>query len=474
MKPLKRLGMAIPTALFMALLVYFLSTILTWTAQMNQRFTSGEAERAFHSFVTRGEVNEYIARFQAGSHSVGDTETSTVDGFEYHTRSFPDPSNNKIIRVVCETQGKQIAFTSARSMVETDAQGMILYTDTGGVAGPPNIRMLKMDEGSGAWQDVVPVPQQYFTDAKIVDPVTGADVLDPVTGLPTYNPDPTTHVLKPMVSPEVLQNFAAYGIGPSGKLIAIYEPPTINAATPPKGYPTMFTYDPAANSWSVQEISGGYVPTGLVNQKLGGTDGSIVIQDADGLMIQDPNSPNYPAFTRVPNPPGGTITTSTTGGGSTYAQMSNGTIQVFDGANWSQLVSPNGDFFSDTGEFTAGSGPVPVSQISVSPNGSITALWQRNGVDTVFRYVPGDTEDPPHWDATLPLTLEDSNVPMVSDLSSIAAMPGRFLTEVPGPPQQIFVGRTPLPSPGANAPIIATGIYTLAEKRYYPSDFSTY
>lgn len=469
----KRPGIAIPTALFLALVVYFLSTVLTWQAQMNQRFTSGEAERAHHSFATRGEVNLFVANLMqdpnyADNHTASNPVEETVDGFKYHTWAQPT-SDPKVLQIVCEVEGKLVPFKTCRSVVKTIAQGMILYTDIGPLGGLPELYSMKMDEPPSSWSPIPLPTYEYYVDTTLTDPITNAV---------TY--DTTNHVLKTM--PGAFTTFAAYGIGPNGSLVAIFEPPDINSPTPPRGYPTMYTYDQLNGTWGTpEEITGGYVPTGAQGARLGGTDGSLVIQDADGLLVRNPGDPD---FTRVPNPPGGNITTSTSGNGSIYAQMTDGSLQVYNGTSWSSLVSPNGDYFTPTGDFVAGTGPVAVSQLSVSPNGSITALWQRNGVDTVFRYVPGDAQDPAHWDPSLPVTIEDPNapcgtgaaIPVVSDIASITAMPGRFLTESAGPPQEVFVGNSKLSSPngGPNFPVIATGIYNLPDWRYYPASYSTF
>lgn len=461
----------------MALVIYFLSTVLTWTAQMNQRFTSGEAERAHHSFATRGMVNLFIGHVAQDqnyleAHQASNAVVAEVDGYTYRTWAEPD-GNPNVWRVICEVDGKLVPFQATRSVVKTVDQGMILYADAGGTTGPAAISFMTMDDPVNTnWQsiDTTSIPQFFYRDKELKDPLGNSFVP------PQFDSSVHEAVAADLLpTPVLVDRFAAYGTGPDGNLIAIYEPPGINdvsSINTPKSYPTLFTYDRASGSWSYEELVGPYTATGLIGQRLpGGMDGSTVIQDADGLLIRTPPST---AFVPVPSPPGGAISHATAMNGTVVTQMADGSIQRYTGSGWTSMVSPVGDYFTPEGEFVAGSGPVPVNQISISPNGSITALWQRSGVDTVFRYIPGDgtPENPPHWDATLPLTIDDTNVPFAQDLESITAMPGRFFTQVPGPPPAIYNGRRRMPDPPG--PVIATGIYTLPDGRFYPADYSTY
>ncbi|MCE7874868.1 hypothetical protein DYH09_31510 [bacterium CPR1] len=473
--------MALPTALFMALFIYFLSTVLTWQAQMNQRFTRGEAERSHELYATRGQVNLFIAQVledssYADAHGPGSPVEEELDGKTYRTWCQPDGSNPDVLHVICTVDGKLMSYQSSRTIVRTVAMGMIVYTDVGGAAGPPALKWYGLNEASPSWQDLPPIPQQVFQQKEILD---GAVPFAP----PQFEPGPVLVDLSKLDGPAEIANFAAYGIGPDGDLLAIYEPPPTSRRTDPASptslvnYPTMFRFDRSAGSWVLTRMPDSYVPTGAVGARIGGTNGTMVVQDGDGLLRLDTDPSE-----RVPPPPGGAIQSFTANSDKIYAQLSDGSIARYatssgGGGGWSTMLAPQPDAFTPSGEFLSGEGQSTptLSQLTVSSNGTLMALWQRDGVDTVFRYHPGtpdDPEDPPQWDARLPLTMADNpDVPFVEDLDSISSMPGRVIAQVPGPPEEIYAGRSRLPSPGANAPVIATGMYPLPDGRaYYAGD----
>ncbi len=464
--------MALPTALFMALVIYFLSTVLTWQAQTNQRFTRGEAERAHELYATRGQVNLFIARVlenssYADDHGPGSPVEDEVDGKTYRTWCQPDSSNPDVLHVICSVDGKLMSYQSSRTIVKTTATGMIIYTDAGGAAGPPDLKWYGLDEASPSWQGLPAIPQQVFQQKEILN---AGVPFDP----PQFEPNPVLVDLADLDAPAEIGTFAAYGIGADGDLLAIYEPPPTSrmtnpaSPTPLQNFPTMFRFDRSEGNWVVTRMPDSYVPTGAVGARIGGTDGTMVVEDGDGLLLMDADGGSE----RVPAPPGGSIQTFTANSDNVYAQLSDGSLARYTpGGGWSTMLAPAPDVFTSGGELISGSGSPPtLSQLTVSPNGTLMALWQRDGVDTVFRYYPGseEEEEPPQWDARLPLTLGEDE--FIEDLDSITAMPGRVISQVPGPPEQIFAGRSLLPSPGANAPVIATGMYVLPDNRYYAGD----
>lgn len=293
----------------------------------------------------------------------------------------------------------------------------ILYAEAAG-------EILAIQEDMPAWMPVPPFPFMYFKTVTVLDPA-GIEPPRQETRLVHYvggeDDDPFP--------------LAYFSADEQGHLLSHFLPPD------PDGLPTLATYT-VGGEWTFSLL-----PEDTEFGPLSSSEQGLVTVPSSGdpekiyAKLKSEANPDPPWSTIEPPaglPAGARVTNLSLGGDSLFAQFENdaGYVGLFRRKTdvWSPVPPPPTMFFTEEGELQTSAEPVQLDRITATREGDLYGLWQRDGIDMVYKFSADGG-----WSPMPPLPLYEYTgsgaavkAGYVQDLEAIGATPGGQLVQQTG------------------------------------------
>lgn len=160
-------GVAIPTALFIALLVFFLSTVILARARHQLRLTQISSHQTQRSYAAWGAVNQAIASLNDGEaweeHGAGNPIRTSTEYLEAEAWVVQDPDFPEILHVLARAYPKGqpgLAVQRARTIRKKPDAEAIVVTTSHIDDGPEAVSYKRSTEAG--WTPIPPPEKNYY------------------------------------------------------------------------------------------------------------------------------------------------------------------------------------------------------------------------------------------------------------------------------------------------------------------------